>query len=97
VRILEPVRPRWLLTLAIVFWGCSSEGLFTTGEDNNRSDGPYADGQGRSSIGVGRVISAGTMTVARGSHRNAPARWPRSHRRRLYARQLRDGRRRRVG
>ena len=68
--ILRPVRPWWLLTLAIVIWGCSSDGLFTKGEDRHhgRSDGAYADGQGRSSIGVGRVISAGTMTVARAAH-----------------------------
>jgi hypothetical protein len=68
VGILEPVRPWWLLTLAIVIWGCSSNGSFTKGEDNNRSNSPYTEGQGRSSISVGKVIFAGTMTVARAAH-----------------------------
>ena len=69
-KIFNTVRLWWLLTLAVVFSGCSSDGLTTTGDGhhNSRSNSPYADGQGRTPTGVGRVIAAGTMTVSRAAH-----------------------------
>lgn len=64
------IRLWWLLILPVVIAGCSSDDSFDTGDDrhNGRSGVSYADGPGRTSMGVGRVVAAGTMTVARAAH-----------------------------
>ena len=70
VRVYKTVRLSWLLTLAIVISACSSDGLFATGDDrqNGQSHSTCTPGQGRTSIGVGRVVAVGTMTAARVAH-----------------------------
>jgi hypothetical protein len=64
------VRLWLLLTLTLLISGCSLDGLFSTGDDhhNGRTNSLSANGQGRTSIGVGRVITAGTMTTSRAAH-----------------------------
>jgi Kelch motif/Galactose oxidase, central domain len=59
-----------LLTLAALISGCSYDGSFTISSDRHdgRSNGSYANGKGRSALGVGRVIAAGSMTAARAAH-----------------------------
>lgn len=70
VGISGTIRLWCLLTLAVVISGCSSDSSSDAGNDrqNGRSNSSYSDGQGRTSIGVGRVIAAGTMTAARAAH-----------------------------
>ncbi|MDQ4128484.1 MAG: hypothetical protein M3151_11140 [Actinomycetota bacterium] len=68
--ITRTVHLWWLVILPAILSGCPSDGMFTEGDarHKNRSDVSYADGPGRTAIGVGRVVAGGTMTVGRAAH-----------------------------